>query len=187
VGLAIDYYGSVNSYADRDCNRLAAWAEDGRTPESVSALTKAMVENLDLLQPFSREGSILGRTVMALLVSTGALDWGSGQIPVSNHDTVDFHHMVPEQRLKNWYTNPDDRRPIAGLTPVWATTNRSLGNLNAADVFKKLGNDAMSTMKSHNLDPDMLKKAWSNKTSFEKFRKDRAGRLKVMIIESLGL
>ena len=27
VGLSIDYYGSVNSYADRDCNRLERWAE----------------------------------------------------------------------------------------------------------------------------------------------------------------
>lgn len=188
VGLSIDYYGSVNSYADRDCNRLVWWVEDQRVPESVEALDRQSVEKLDLDMPFTREGNILGRTIMALLVSNGALDWASGQIQVKSYDSVDFHHMIPEQRLKTWFPkSTDDWRPISGLTPVWSTTNRSIGNKNSADVIKDLGNDAPPTIASHHADTRLLEAGWRNRSAFKQFRIDRERRLKQFIISALGL
>lgn len=190
AGLMVDYYGSVNSYADRDCNRLERWANpaDSQPPESVSALTRNYVNGLDLSQPFTREGNILGRTIMSIIVSAGALDWQVGQLRVSEHDAIDFHHIVPEQRLKVWYpTSADDRRPISVFAPITAGVNRAIGSQNSADVIDDLGNDAAPTMQSHAIELDLLRKAWGSKRDFERFRKDRELKIKKMIIAYLGL
>jgi hypothetical protein len=188
VSLAIDYYGSVNSYADRDCTRLARWADDGIRPESVGALDSQMIEKLDLAMPFNREGNILGRAVMALLVSSGARDWRPGQIEVKSFDSVDFHHVVPDQQLKKWFKkNPDERRPISALTPIRSTTNRSIGNKFSRDVINDLGKDAEPTIRSHEADIDLLKHAHDNQTAFKNFRVDRERRLKQFIARSLGV
>ncbi len=45
----------------------------------------------------------------------------------------------------------------------------------------------MQTMTSHAVDTDLLKKAFSDKKSFERFNKDREERLKDKVLESLGL
>lgn len=190
VGLMIDYYGSVNSYAERDCNRLDKWVNpsEGRVPESVTSVSRDYILGLDLSQPFTREGNILGRTVMAALVAAGALDWSPGQKQVNSHDIVDFHHMVPEQRLKVWFpSSPEDRRPICALTPITASANRGIGSKNAADVIVALGNHADPIMTSHSLDLELLEKAWASKKDFEAFRKDREARLKNFLIGYLGL
>lgn len=189
VGLAIDYYGSVNSYANRDCDRLRKWSDDpDQVPESVRALTDTFIKDLGLRQIFSREGSILGKTVMALLVSSGARDWATGQFRLNSYDSIDFHHMVPEQRLKTWFPkDPDARRPIAGLTPVWSLTNKKMGSRNAKDILEELGKEATPIMKSHRLDIDLLREAWATKANYRKFCDDRAEQLKTMVIESLGL
>jgi hypothetical protein len=189
VGLAINYYGGVNSYVERDCKLLKRWADPSSAiePDSVKNLTRSMVENLDLRQQFSREGNILGRAVFALLVTNGAVDWSAGQIPLRTKDDVDFHHMVPDQRLKNWYPAKEDRRPIAGLTPICAPTNRSIGNRLPDDVMNERGNDAGPIADSHRVDRALLDAASTDKVSFEKFVVDREKRLKEFIIQALGL
>jgi hypothetical protein len=189
VGLGIDYYGGVNSYVERDCKLLQRWAEPsaGQEPDSVQNLTKTMVRNLNLQQQFSREGNILGRAIFALLVAHGAFDWSTGQISLRAKDDVDFHHMVPDQRLKNWFSSKEDRRPIAGLTPICAPTNRSIGNRLPDDVMHELGNDAAPIANSHMIDGALLDAASTDKVSFEKFVVDREKRLKEFIIQALGL
>ncbi len=187
VSLAIDYYGSVNTYADRDCNRLEHWAKHGVEPESVSALTRDMVNQLDLRMAFTREGNILGRSVMALLVLGGALDWVPGQFAIKEADSIDFHHLVPDQRLRSWYGRAEDRKPIAALTPLRSSTNRSIGTRDSRAVITELGNDAPQIMSSHQIDTELLEKAYHNKEAFESFVEDRERRLKELIIKALGL
>lgn len=189
VGLAIDYYGGVNSYVERDCKLLKRWSDpsDGQQPDSVNNLTKAMVESLNLQQQFSREGNILGTAIFALLVANGAFDWSPGQISLRTKDDVDFHHMVPDQRLKNWYSTKEERRPIAGLTPICAPTNRSIGNRLPDDVMQELGNHAAPIANSHMVDRSLLDVASIDKSSFEAFLADREKRLKDFIIQALGL
>jgi hypothetical protein len=189
VGLAIDYYGGVNSYVVRDCKLLKRWSDpsDGQQPDSVNNLTRTMVESLNLQQQFSREGNILGRAIFALLVANGAFDWSAGQISLRTKDDVDFHHMVPDQRLKNWYPTKEERRPVAGLTPICAPTNRSIGNRLPDDVMQELGNHAAPIANSHMVDRALLDGASTDKDSFQKFVDDREKRLKEFIIQALGL
>lgn len=187
VSLRIDYYGSVNSYADRDCDNLTRWADDGTEPPYIQAVDKAIIDQLDLAMAFSREGNILGRAVMALLVQSGALDWAPGQLNVKDYDQIDFHHVVPEQKLKDWYKRNEDRRPIAALTPLWATTNRSIGTKSASDVIVNLGNEGQQTLASHQLNVELASKAHKSKEEFEAFLVDREARLKGFIIAAIGM
>jgi hypothetical protein len=190
VGLSIDYYGSVNSYADRDCNQLFDWVEstDGNEPEPVSRLSRDFVQALDLQRSFTREGNILGRTIFSLLIERGALDWSEGMLPVRQVDEIDFHHMIPDQKLKEWFGgSKESRRPIACLTPINAGTNRSIGTKYSKDVVVSLNKEAIPIMRSHQVDIGLLSDSTSSKVAYQKFLDDREDRLKAFIIESLGL
>jgi hypothetical protein len=190
VGLSIDYYGSVNSYADRDCNQLFDWVESpqGKEPESVSRLNRALVQGLDLQRSFTREGNILGSTIFSLLVERGALDWSEGMIPVRQVDEIDFHHMIPDQKLKVWFGgSKESRRPIACLTPISASTNRSIGTKYSKDVVVSLKKEANPIMMSHQVDAALLSASTDSKDAYRKFLDDREDRLKAFIIDSLGL
>jgi hypothetical protein len=189
VGLGGDYYGSVNSYADRDCNQLSRWRDDGREPDSVASLTRESIEQLNLRQPFSREGSILGRTVYSLLIMQGACDWRPGQLKLhAVEDAIDIHHMVPESRLKSWFPlDPDRRQPIAGLTPVTAGTNRSIRSEAPRTVIEKLGASATSTMSTHAVSSTKLAAGYSSQDKYLTFCEDREGRLRKAIVRALGL
>lgn len=190
VGLSIDYYGSVNSYAARDCKALRDWANDdkSRLPHPVAQLTKATVADMDLSQPMSREGAILGTTLMALLVAHGAMDWRKGQLAVKNsNQPVEFHHMVPENRLKTFIRSKDDRKPIANFAPLEAKTNRELRDQIPMVVRKDLGADADPILTSHYVDPALLSKAHGSRTAFDKMLAAREASLKKFIVNALSL
>lgn len=187
ASLTIDYYGSVNSYADRDCEHLTAWATDGDKPPNVQTFGRDTVEQLDLRMAFTREGNILGRAVMSLLVQGGALDWKKGQLQVKEFDSIDFHHVVPEQKLRKWYNTAEGRRPIAALTPLFSTTNRSIGTKSANDVITDLEKEAEQIFDSHQIDVEMARQAQKSKADFEKFLADRERRLKTYMMGALGL
>lgn len=186
VSLTIDYYGSVTTYADRDCEHLTAWATDGKKPPNVQAFDSGTVDQLDLKMAFTREGNILGRAVMALLVQGGALDWQKGQLQVKEFDSIDFHHVVPEQKLKDWYTN-EGRRPIAALTPLFSTTNRSIGTKSARDVIADLEQEAEQIFASHQIDVEVARRAQKSKADFQGFLADRERHLKRFMKGALGL
>lgn len=188
AGLFIDYYGSVNSYADRDCKRLEQWLEDDRVPETVRSVDRKYVESVDLRMAFRREGNIRGKAVTALLVSSGARDWSVDSLEVRTYDSVDYHHIVPDQKLAQWYPKQsDERQPIAAFAPLWATTNRSIGSKAPDSVVKDLGAQATAIMQTHHLDIDLLKNAYSSREAFEMFVADREKRLRQFIIEALDL
>lgn len=189
VGLGGDYYGSVNSYADRDCNQLLRWLNEGVEPDSVASLTRSSIEELDLMQAFSRDGSILGKAVYSLLVMQGACDWRPGLTKLhAADDTIEIHHMVPESRLKTWFPrDPDSRRPIAGLTPVTSRTNRSIRSDAPRTVITRLSRNASATMRSHAVSSTKLTAGYASEEKFLLFCEDRQVRLRKAIITALGL
>lgn len=190
AGLTIDYYGSVNSYAARDCKELYDWAVEpgAKKPQALSNLNKNYVDGLDLTQPMTREGAILGTSIMALLVANGAKDWSKGQVQVNaKSDDVDFHHMVADNVLKSYLPNKTDRLAIANFTPVASATNKSLGDKLPTEVIKLLGQDAKPVLDSHRVDQELFLNASNDKKAFEAMVSNRAKQLKAFIIEALGL
>ena len=190
VGLTGDYYGSVNSYAARDCKELYDWATKpkAKKPQAIASLDKNFVNGLDLTQPMTRRGAILGTAIMALLVANGAKDWTRGQIQVNATPIdVDFHHMVADKILKTFIPNKSDRMAIANFAPISSPTNRSLGDQTPAEVDSLMGNDAQPILDSHCVDRDVFLKASAGRSSFEALLSDRSNRLRAFIIEVLGL
>lgn len=190
AGITVDYYGSVNSYAARDCKELYEWATQSgaKKPQAITNLNKNYVESLDLTQPMTREGAILGNAIMSLLVANGAKDWAKGQVQVNAtpHD-VDLHHMVAEKILRSFYNNKSDRMPIANFAPISAPVNRGLGDDSPAKVVSALGADAKPILESHEVSHDLFVSAGTDETAFKKMLNDRQDRLKKFIVEALGL
>ena len=63
------------------------------------------------------------KAMMALVVSSGAKDWkedGPLMSEVAQTESVEIHHMVPEMRLKDWYSGRA-QTPVALETgsPTW--------------------------------------------------------------------
>jgi hypothetical protein len=189
AGLAIDYYGSVNSYAQRDCDALTKWAQTGEVPSSVARLNAKAAENLDLKQQMTREGSILGKTVMALLISAGAKDWCPGGLQLKDVDQpVDFHHMLPAKALKRDLGVPAEAlNPIAGFTPLTASCNRSLGEQRPQTTIAALQNKAAGVFKSHHLDVALLAAGLGSRAAVDAFLGDREERLRKFVVQELGL
>ena len=187
VGLSGDYYGSVNSYANAHCDVLHTWAQDGDAPARVRELSREFIDDLNLQQAFVRDGNILGTTIMAFLVQSGALDWTTGQTRVSQADPIEFHHIVPEKRLSDWKLAKESRRPIAALTPISKSANAGIRNENPQTVMTGLSRDAKPIMKSHLIDSRLLETAYDSHKNFTVLCSDRELKIKHELISFLAL
>jgi hypothetical protein len=188
VGLAGEYYGSVNSYASIHCEELTQWAQTEKEPVRVAELSRKLIEGINLRQEFRRDGSILGKTIMAFLVHIGAFDWNVTQSHLVRHcDPIEFHHIVPEARLKALKYPKSEQRPIAGLTPISKSANARVRKENPKTVFTDMGNHAKSIMESHLIDLDLAKTAYDSKPKYERFCVDREKQIKKRLIAFLGL
>lgn len=189
VGLRGDYYGSVNSYTNSDCDELDAWSRNPKAvPEDILSVTKSRVSELNLTGPCARDGRIVGLAVMAILVASGARDWDEEAIEVRlKHEPVELHHMVPKKRLRSILDDTDTKDPIAGLTPISASANGGISDGHPQEVIDMLAGDADPVMKSHHVDSSLLTAGYDSKKQYEKFLKDRERRLKELIVETLGL
>jgi hypothetical protein len=157
-------------------------------PDNVSQLSKESVSLIDFTQPLNREGAILGSSLMALLIADGAKDWKTGQLVVKDlGQSVDFHHVVPENVLKNIVPQKADRRPIANFAPIIDATNRSLGDENPRKVAKMLGRDAGPIFRSHHIERSLFESAGDDKKSFDAFLAERNDALKMFVVKALGL
>jgi len=188
VGLRGHYHGSVNSYANSDCDDLKRWAEDHDVPADVSGFTKRAVNGLDLRQANTREAAITGNSIMSLLIATGALDWEDMAIAVKDlKDDVELHHVVPAKRLKMMLPDGDAKNPIAGLTPITKSSNLRIGDAEPGTVIRDLDKQATQIMQSHKVDEQLLSDGYRDKASYEAFLKDREKQLKEMLVQTLGL
>lgn len=188
IGLRGDYYGSVNSYADSDCDDLARWADEDVIPNDVSTVNRAFVEQLSLLQACSRDGRILGVTVMSMLVAAGARDWEvHGLTIASKPDAVELHHVVPKRRLNLIRPKTETRDPIAGLTPLSTAANARVSDKQPVEVLGDLGGDASPILATHRIDRVLLESGFQSNANYEAFLEDRERQLRAFLIAALGL
>lgn len=185
------YYGGVNSRVAEDCKVLEQWADHGKEPDYVSDLDRDHVDGLDLSGPMTRERNILGVATLALLVQSGAQDWSMNRPEVKALETVHFHHMVPDQRLKKWFPGPGEnyqqRQRLANFAPISAKKNQRFGAKEPAAVLDELEGHAEAVLASHCANEEMLRSAFLSERNFDKFCEDRSARLKRMICDQLGL
>jgi hypothetical protein len=59
-------------------------------------MTRSYVEGISLTQGATREGRILDRSIMAMLVAQGALDWRAGQFALQTiNERLEIHTLYP--------------------------------------------------------------------------------------------
>jgi hypothetical protein len=187
------YHGSSNSYANRHCDELRAWAQypddPQRVPKEINEFTAQEAKSLNLREDNTRENGIIGRGVMALLVMQGALDWTNDPTALKDATVdVDIHHMVPKRRLKSMLDASAPKSPIAGLTPIAAATNKQLRDdapyAVLDDIDQATGRRILET---HHVEKELLIAGYNNKTSYNKLLKGRETELRQLIIRELDL
>lgn len=185
------YYGGVNSRVAEDCAALEQWIDHGRVPDYVDGCTAGTIKKLDFSQPMTRERNILGVAAMAILVHAGAKDWSPDQPQVRDADSIHLHHMVPEERLKEWWPGKGENRQkrlnIANFAPVSSKLNQRYGAKEPEKVLIELGSHASAVLGSHSADEAGLREAFKNEKKFEAFCRDRSDRLAERICVELGL
>lgn len=191
VGLSGHYYGSVDTYCEDDCRDLKLWAEEGIVPRDVESITVDRVRQIDFTQEQSREGDIIGKALMAMLISAGALDWRGGNHRVEKKalegEAVQLHHMIPERLLKALLGRDGNTKPIAILAPVTAAQNARMRDHVPHQVLHELGRNAGNILNSHRVSKDLLLTGAVSEEDFKQLVGDRAARLQEFVIEQLDL
>ena len=189
------YYGGVNSYVEGDCKELEAWVETGVVPGHVKEFDAGFVRGLDFAKRDNiRAGSIYEKAMMALVVSSGAKDWkedGPLMSEVAKTESVEIHHMVPEMRLKDWYSGRgadarSARNKIANLTPISSSANGGFRNDSPDSVAQRLDNSS-AVFGSHHVDEQKLRAGSESPEAFDAHQASRSKMLQDMAIKELGL
>jgi len=197
-GLKGDFYGSTTSYVTPACLHLEEWSKnpDGNPPAPVANFDAASVQGLDLHAAKARADDIIGKTILAMIVASGSLDWRKQGTPLTTvvqaqGQSVEAHHIIPRKVLagKSYYNCAEDNdrlRPIANFVPASQTANGSLSSDIPAAVKEQLGKRFDNILKSSAV-PKAEFEAVKDKLSFERFLKAREAILKDLLVGLLDL
>lgn len=197
-GLKGDFYGSTTSYVTPACQYLEEWSKNpsGPTPLAVSNFDAASVTALDLRAAKARADDIIGKTVLAMVVASGSLDWKEMGTPLTTvvqakGQSVEAHHIIPRKVLagKNYYNCDEDNdklRPIANFAPTSQTANGSLSSDIPKAVKAQLGARFEDILKSSAVPQPEFEKVKDRK-SFESFLSVREVMLKKLLVGLLNL
>lgn len=186
-GVFGELYGSaVDTRIARDFTEVPAWLKGGPEPSTVSET----VFRPDRLKSMRMRLSAAYKGVNALLMKEGARDIRSGQKfdhTVFFGESVDIHHIFPQDWCKKRNIPPQVYDSIINKTPLSFRTNRVIGGVAPSVYLQKLELGDASTpgvasknldsyLISHFIDPDVLRR-----DAFEEFMEDRQQRLLALI------
>ncbi len=191
-GVFGELYGSaVESRIARDFLEVPRWLQGEVEPSTVSET----VFRSDRLKTMRMRLSAAYKGVNALLMKEGAQDFRSGQKfdhTVFFGESVDIHHIFPQDWCKKNGIKPSVYDSIINKTPLSFRTNRIIGGVAPSEYLAKLEKGDKHTpaihrdrlnayLRSHLIDPEVLRK-----DDFYGFMADRQRRLLGLIEQATG-
>lgn len=191
-GVFGELYGSaVESRIARDFLEVPRWLQGQMEPSTVSET----VFRSDRLKTMRMRLSAAYKGVNALLMKEGAQDFRSGQKfdhTVFFGESVDIHHIFPQDWCKKNGIKPSVYDSIINKTPLSFRTNRIIGGVAPSEYLAKLEKGDKHTpaiprdrldayLLSHLIDPEILRK-----DDFAGFMADRQRRLLGLIEQATG-
>lgn len=191
-GVFGELYGSaVDTRIARDFMEVPAWLKGGPEPSTVSET----IFRADRLKSMRMRLSAAYKGVNALLMMEGAQDFRSGQKfdhTVFFGESVDIHHIFPQDWCKNQKISPQVYDSIINKTPLSFRTNRIIGGVAPSQYLQRLqSGDAVTPgiepsklngyLQSHFINPEFLRA-----DAFERFMDDRQRRLLALIEQATG-
>ncbi len=191
-GVFGELYGSaVETRIARDFLEVPIWLSGGATPSTVSET----IFREDRLKTMRMRLSAAYKGMNALLMREGAMDFRSGQRfdhTVFFGESVDIHHIFPQEWCKSNGYKPDVFDSIINKTPLSYRTNRIIGGVAPSEYVAKLEKGNAMTppiapaqldeyLTSHLINPALLRA-----DQFKAFLDDRKKRLLALIERAMG-
>ena len=187
-GVFGELYGSANETRfAQDIVGIFEWMEnENAVPETV---TRATFDATRLLWLQTRNSAAY-KGVMALINKQYPKDFMSGQdMGIANYllELTDIHHIFPQAYCIKENLPKKKWNSVVNKTPIYATTNRSIGGKAPSLYIQTIRNKGVSedkidyALESHNINPTLLKI-----DSFDAFIIDRAKRLLNLIEKAMG-
>jgi hypothetical protein len=191
-GVFGELYGSaVDTRIARDFMEVPAWLKGGPEPSTVSET----IFRADRLKSMRMRLSAAYKGINVLLMKEGAQDFRSGQKfdhTVFFGESVDIHHIFPQDWCKKQHISPQIYDSIINKTPLSFRTNRIIGGVAPSQYLQKLQLEDTTTpgiesskldgyVKSHFINPELLRA-----DAFEQFMEDRQRQLLALIEQATG-
>ncbi len=187
-GVFGELYGSANETRFvQDIVGIFEWiGNDNAVPETV---TRATFDATRLLWLQTRNSAAY-KGVMALINRQHPKDFMSGQdMGIANYllELTDIHHIFPQAYCIKEELPSRKWNSVVNKTPIYATTNRSIGGKAPSLYIQTIRNRGVveekidDALESHNINPVLLKT-----DNFNDFIVDRAKRLLNLIERAMG-
>lgn len=186
-GVFGELYGGANETRfATDIAGVFSWINGGAQPDTVLRSSFNAVRLLSL----TTRNSAAYKGIMALITKDAPLDFMTGQkMDVASYldEATDIHHIYPEtQCIKAGY--PDKKwNSVINKTPIYASTNRSIGGRLPSEYIKTMANKGLSdgqiddALTSHMVNPTLLRS-----DDFFAYVHDRATRILDRIEKAMG-
>lgn len=186
-GVFGELYGGANETRfATDVAGVHAWLNGGNEPDTVQRSSFNAIRLLSL----TTRNSAAYKGVMALILKESPLDFMTGQnMDVASYldEKTDIHHIYPEIQCQNAGYPENKWNSVINKTPIYASTNRSIGGRLPSDYIKTMANKGLSdqqidaALESHMVNPTLLR---SDK--FFPYITDRATRILDCIQKAMG-
>ncbi len=180
------YGGSIETRFARDLPQVVQWIrDDGPEPNTISEAEFAPSRLLTL----RTRNSAAYKGIYALLLRERACDWKTGEessIQVYFDESIDIHHVFPQQWCRENGIEADRGDSIVNKTPLTARTNRSIGGQAPSEYLGRIEGEVPRDgldeyLRTHLIDPVRLRA-----NDFDGFFDMRQSALRGVIEEAMG-
>lgn len=186
-GVFGELYGSANEARFAlDIADIFEWIRGGEKPDTVA---RATFQPSRLLSMQTRNSAAY-KGVMALIMQDSPLDFMTGhKMDIASYidEDTDIHHIFPEAYCRAQGYPPKKWNSVVNKTPIYASTNRSIGGRAPSEYVKTMFNKGLDkemvieAIESHKVSAELLMS-----DGFEGYFVDRAIRLLDRIETAMG-
>lgn len=193
TALAEDYGTSPETKLARDAEEVPRWIAGGAPPERLAILSFNPLRLDTLRNRIAAAYKALG----ALLLREGCRDFVTGapaDLYAFGADPMDIHHIFPRDWCIKQGISPERYDSIVNKTPLTASSNRMIGGAAPCDYLaviesrQGLSSASMDAiLRSHLIDPALLRAPAPTVADFDRFYADRKDRLAAIAARVSGI
>ena len=186
-GVFGELYGGANEARFAlDIADIFKWIHSGDQPDTV---TRSNFQPTRLLSMQTRNSAAY-KGVMAMIMQDSPLDFMSGsKMDIASYldEDTDIHHIFPQAYCEAQNYPSRKWNSVVNKTPIYASTNRSIGGRSPSEYIKTMKNKGLSdelvvsAISSHKIDYNLL-----STDDFEGYFVDRAIKLLDRIERATG-
>lgn len=186
-GVFGELYGGANEARFAvDIVSVFDWINGGEKPDTV---TRANFQPTRLLSMQTRNSAAY-KGVMALIMQDSPIDFMTGRkMDIASYidEDTDIHHIFPQAHCESKDYPSKKWNSVVNKTPIYASTNRSIGGRAPSEYVKTMKNKGLSDeLILQALESHKINSSWLMADAFNQYFVDRAKRLLNRIERATG-